>query len=229
MQGCMRGVRNRGLLRCSGPSIVKPMLIIDGHPEPESLSAALAAAYCGGAGGRLLALRDLRFDPILRRSGQPLEPDLEQARAAIRAADHVAWFFPTWWGGPPALVKGFVDRTFTPGWAYKFEPGRLLQRRLLRGRSARVVTTMDAPFWWYSTIYARALHAAFVNATLRFVGFSVSTTTLYGVRTRSHAQLSASIERMRVTGERDARAVASRRSSYPALPRSGASAEGRTR
>ncbi len=179
------------------------MLIVDGHPEPDSLSAALAAAYREGAGGRLLALRDLQFDPILRRHGQDLEPDLIEARAQIRAAEHVAWFFPTWWAGPPALVKGFIDRTFTPGWAYRYEPGRALPRRLLAGRSARVVTTMDAPWWWYSAIHTRALHAAFVNATLRYVGFSVSTSTLYGVRNRTRAQLRVRIAAMHTLGERD--------------------------
>lgn len=208
--------------------MLRPMLIVDGHPEADSLSAALAAAYCEGAGGRLLALRDLRFDPILRRHGQALEPDLLEARALIEAADHVAWFFPTWWAGPPALVKGFVDRTFLPGWAYAYEPGALLHKRLLRGRSARVVTTMDAPWWWYSAVYARALHAAFVNATLRYVGFSVSSSTLYGVRSRSREQLAHAVERMHALGTRDARGAASRLASRRSRLPSPSRAAGRT-
>jgi NAD(P)H dehydrogenase (quinone) len=197
------------------------MLILDGHPEQDSLSAALATAYCDGAGGRLLALRDLRFDPILRRHGQALEPDLTEARRLIEASAHVAWFFPTWWAGPPALVKGFVDRTFLPGWAYEHAPGKLLHRRLLHGRSARVVTTMDAPWWWYSAVYARALHAAFVNGTLRYVGFSVSSTTLYGVREKTRARLEREVEYMRTLGARDASATegASRLASRRSLPR----------
>jgi NAD(P)H dehydrogenase (quinone) len=186
------------------------LLIIDGHPDRGTLTAALASAYRQGAAGadtRVLELASLRFDPILRRGGQPLEPDLLEARAALLAARHVAWFFPTWWAGPPALVKGFIDRTFTPGFAYRQVPGRALHERLLRGRSARLVTTMDAPWWWYSAMYQRALHAAFSNATLRFVGFSVRSTTLYGVRTQSRAQLTRALERMEAIGARDAAAL----------------------
>jgi putative NADPH-quinone reductase len=204
------------------------MLIIDGHPEPDSLTAALAASYQRGAGGTLLCLRDLRFDPILRRE-QALEPDLAEARALISASDHVAWLFPTWWAGPPALLKAFIERAFTPGYAYQHVAGQALHQRLLRGRSARMVTTMDAPWWWYSAVYQRALHAAFVNATLRYVGFSVRSTTLYGVRGRTRAQLSSAIERLRVVGERDAMAVASRRSNRPARPRLPSAAADRTR
>ncbi|HEY6882262.1 MAG TPA: NAD(P)H-dependent oxidoreductase, partial [Polyangiales bacterium] len=130
------------------------------------------------------------------------------ARAAITQARHVAWFFPNWWGGPPALLKGFIDRSFSGGYAYRYEEGNPLPKRLLTGRSARVVTTMDSPWWWYTAIYQRSLHAAFLNATLRFVGFKVHTTTLYSVRTQSPDTLRRAVDRMQAIGARDAKSAA---------------------
>jgi NAD(P)H dehydrogenase (quinone) len=129
------------------------ILILDGHPDPESLTSALVHAYANGARAvladvRVLALRDLTFDLVLHRGfrvGQPLEADLETALAAIRDARHVVFAFPTWWAAPPALVKGFVDRLFLPGVAFEFERGKALPTGFFRGRSARLMTTMDSP------------------------------------------------------------------------------------
>lgn len=109
-------------------------LIVLGHPAPTSLSDALGSAYerglkKAGCEVEVLTLRDLSFDPNLRSgfSGeQILEPDLQLAQESILRAVHVAWFFPTWWAGPPALVKAFIDRAFLPGYAFSYKTGRAL-------------------------------------------------------------------------------------------------------
>lgn len=189
-------------------------LVVFGHPSPRSLSDALAEAYSegllrGGADVQALKLRELRFDPYLRfgfGDQQPLEPDLEHARRLLEQASHVAWFFPTWWAGPPALVKAFIDRTFLPGWAFKYRgSGNGLPDALLRGRSARVVTTMDSPGFWYQLWHRGSVHGSFVNATLRYVGFGpVKTTTLYAQRSRTPEARLAWLARLRREGEADA-------------------------
>jgi NAD(P)H dehydrogenase (quinone) len=199
------------------------LLVVIGHADRGSFTHAIAHAYAeaaaeAGAQVARLELDALRFDLVLRPNQhppQPLEHDLQRAQAAISAADHVAWFFPTWWAAPPALVKGFIDRTFLPGYAYTYESGRALQHKLLRGRSARLVTSMDAPWWWYALFYWRALHASFIGATLRFVGFApVRRTTLYGLRSASVEQRKRMLARVARQGARDARATPRR----PTLP-----------
>ena len=60
-----------------------------------------------------MRLGDLRFDPVLRegyQQVQALEPDLLQAQANILWAEHLVLVYPIWWGGIPALLKGFFDR-----------------------------------------------------------------------------------------------------------------------
>ena len=118
------------------------ILVILGHPSADSLSAALAQSYkegaqAAGAQVRLLDLGALAFDPILRagyRGEQALEPDLQAAQAQITWAEHLVWVYPTWWGAMPALLKGFIDRVFLPGFAFKYRQGSSLWDRLLAGR-----------------------------------------------------------------------------------------------
>ena len=80
---------------------------------------------------------------------QPLEPDLLDAQASITWAQHLVWVYPIWWGGLPALLKGFLDRIFLPGFAFKYRPNSALWDRLLTGRSAELLVTMDSPPWYY--------------------------------------------------------------------------------
>ena len=201
------------------------ILVVLGHPHSSSYSAALAEAYAAGAAEHaeveVLDLAGLDFDPLLRAGfdgDQALEPDLLGARAQVEAADHIAWVFPTWWVGPPALVRGFIERTFLPGWGFAYEPGAALPTKLLAGRSARVITTMDSPRWWYRLRHRRALHASFVGGTLKFVGISpVRETTIYTLRELDAAGRERALERVRAEGRGDAKKLARRRAWVPAL------------
>ena len=134
----------------------KRILIILGHPRTDSLCGGLARAYAEGAeaGGhevRVVSLGALSFDPILHNgyaAVQPLEPDLVAAQASISWAEHLVFVYPLWWGAMPALLKGFIDRVFLPGFAFKFRDGSVFWDRLLAGRSAHLLVTMDTPPWY---------------------------------------------------------------------------------
>ena len=191
---------------------MKKALILLGHADPASFNGAIARAYQAGfraAGGEaeLVDLGELRFDPVLRRGfrgDQALEPDLVALRARIEAADHLVWVFPTWWVSPPAVVRALVDRLFLPGWAFAYRPGKALPEGLLAGRSARVLTTMDSPSWWYGLWNYRALHGSFVNGTLRFVGLApVKLSALYATRTRTAAQRERWLAEVQATAAAD--------------------------
>lgn len=167
------------------------VLVIDSHPGPGRLCSDLAHRYAtaaeqAGASVHTLVLRELSFDPHLsspRGAEQPLEPDLASARTAFEQARHLVWCFPVWWASTPALLKGFVDRMFQPGWAYAHRGGALPEG-LLAGRTARLVSTMDSPWWWYRLAHGRAAHRQLRRATLHYCGVRpVWHTTGHGVRT----------------------------------------------
>ncbi len=188
-------------------------LVLIGHADPGSFNHRLAQAYADGfaaTGGAVerLDLTALRFDPVLRhgyRADHPLEPDLRAARAAIERADHLVWVFPTYWAAPPAVVRGFVDRVFLPGWAFRFE-GHALPTGLLAGRASRVVTTMDSPGWWYRLALRRTLHASFGRGTLAFCGLApVEVTTIHRTRQLDGAARDRWLARLAALAARDAR------------------------
>jgi NAD(P)H dehydrogenase (quinone) len=144
----------------------KHILLILAHPAQSSLCRALAEAYRKGAAEvghevRFLALGELAFDPILHdgySTLQPLEPDLVAAQEAINWAQHLVFVYPTWWGAIPALLKGFFDRVFLPGFAFGYRDNSPFWDRLLAGRSAHLLVTMDTPPWYYRWVFRMPGH-----------------------------------------------------------------------
>lgn len=194
-------------------SILMTALIIDGHPNPESLTAAIARRYAEAYGdATVLAVRDLTFDPNLRlgyRGEQTPEPDLLQAQAMIEAADHVVVVAPVWWGSIPAMLKGFFDRTFLPRWAFSYRTGGLVTG-LLAGRSARVIITTDSPLWYLKLVGDTTVRHV-RGRVLRFSGFSPVTATRLGpVRGSTPIQRERWLDSVAAIAARDAAATAQR-------------------
>lgn len=147
-------------------------LVIDGHPNPDSLCAAIARSYADGHGDAVvLAVRDLSFDQNLRLGytrRQELEPDLERAWEQLLAADHVVVVAPIWWGSVPALLKGFFDRLLLPRRAYRTKANGLPEG-LLAGRTGRLIVTTDSP-WWYLPLVGDTTVRQVRRTTLAFCG-----------------------------------------------------------
>ncbi|MGU5690922.1 NAD(P)H-dependent oxidoreductase, partial [Aeromonas caviae] len=57
--------------------------------------------------------------------------------------------YPVWWGHLPARLKGLLDRTLLPGFAFRYQPGKAHPEQLLAGKTARLLLTMDSPPWYY--------------------------------------------------------------------------------
>jgi putative NADPH-quinone reductase len=189
------------------------ILVLHGHPSEEGATARLAWAYAesarkGGAEVEELWLGRLAFDPILRRgfrAPQDLEPDLLRAQELLQWAEHLVLVFPVWWGGWPALLKGFVDRVFLPGFAFKYREKGGLWDRLLKGRSARLIVTSDAPVFWDRFINRHAAVHQMRQCTLKFCGVDRVKVTRFGGLRRATPERIASLEnQVRRLGERAA-------------------------
>lgn len=161
---------------------MKRILIIQAHPNNNSFCQALAEAYEAGARAsacevRRINLHELEFDPILHhgnRGEQALEPHLAQAQKDIAWAGHLVWVYPNWWGSMPALLKGFIDRTLLPGFAYKYRAHSSLWDKLLTGRTAHLLVTMDTPGWYYRWIWNRPGHNQMKHTVLGFCGIKTT-------------------------------------------------------
>lgn len=176
----------------------KKITLIIGHPDSESFCHALAAAYVKGAESSgaqvtVLDLAALQFDPSLRygyRKRTELEEDLLLAQNALREAEHTVWIYPVWWAMMPAVLKGFLDRVLLPGFAFKYEEGSSIPKKLLGGRSARIITTMDSPSWYYKVLLRNSGVFAMKKGVLEFSGIKpVATTRLGSIRGSSPERL----------------------------------------
>ncbi|MGB6188972.1 MAG: NAD(P)H-dependent oxidoreductase, partial [Aeromonas molluscorum] len=130
--------------------MIPNLLVINGNPKPDSLCHALAREYvrsaeASGARVTLLHIGELAFEPDLRHGYDrlpPLEPDLQRLQQSLTAAQHLVIISPVWWGSMPARLKGVLDRTLLPGFAFRYQKGKVHPERLLAGKTARLLLTM---------------------------------------------------------------------------------------
>ena len=164
--------------------MTKKVLVINGNPKSESYGASLTTAYVAGAqrsGAEVkrINLGELQFDLNLRQGYEtlpPLERDLQEAIGKIHWCDHMVWVHPIWWFGLPAVMKGFIDRTFLPGVTFKYVKGPIPQK-LLKGKSARIIATADTPGWYYRWFMGSPATKQLKQGTLQFCGVSPVRTT----------------------------------------------------
>ena len=159
--------------------MVKHIVIIQGHPDAQvrHYGHALADEYAKGAqdGGhevRRIEVAHLDF-PLLRtkedfEKGVP--PDaIRQAQEVIKWANHLVIIYPLWLGSMPALLKAFLEQVFRPGFAFDYQTSGKMPRKLLTGKSARIVVSMGMPaliYRWF--FFAHSLK----NLQRNILGFS---------------------------------------------------------
>lgn len=125
-------------------------LIIYAHPNENSLNNSLLKAVTEKLESENLEfiVRDLNkisFNPVLslqdmegQRIGKVSE-DVKTEQNFIIWADHITFIYPIWWTGMPAIMKGFIDRVFSYGFAYRYDQG--IQKGLLSGKQVIIINT----------------------------------------------------------------------------------------
>jgi putative NADPH-quinone reductase len=104
----------------------------------------------------VLDLHKEGFDPVLRASelagysqGSYLDPKVGRYQERIARSDHLVYIFPVWWEVMPAMLKGFFDKVFLPGWAFVEADASPLLTRI---GGATAITTMGAPEPIYTSV-----------------------------------------------------------------------------
>lgn len=166
-------------------------LIVVAHPHPESLTHAIVAQIADGivSQGHTAEIADLvseGFDPrftqpdiaVLLNQGEPL-PDVVEEQARIERADSLILVFPVYWWSFPALLKGWIDRVFTQGWAYEDdnEDGRLVKK--LQHLDVHLVALGGADRQTYKRHgYATAMKTQIEHGIFDYCGAKVVTSEL---------------------------------------------------
>lgn len=164
---------------------MKKILVINGHPDKNSFNFGLSNAYeeaarAEGHEVQEISIRDLDFKANLEFGYQErteLEPDLLEAWEKIKWAEHLVWIYPLWWGFMPANMKGFIDRLFLPGLAFQTHENSARWDKLLTGKTAHIITTMDYPAWYYKWVLGAPGTKVMKKMILGFVGIKTIRTT----------------------------------------------------
>ena len=188
---------------------MKTILIINGNPVKDSYCCALANSYEQGAKlGKFNVSRinigELKFNPNLEfgyNKRMIMEPDIVNAINQIKQADHIVWIYPMWWYGAPALLKGFIDRTFLPDIAFKARRGKLPEK-LLKGKSARIILTSDTPRWFDFLFMKSPAINQLKKGTLNFSGIKhVRVTYISPIKNSTEEFRTKWLEKVRLLGQ----------------------------
>lgn len=136
-------------------------LIIYAHPNPQSLNGQLKSTWVEylQQNSNEIVVRDLyqlNFNPVLsledmagQRKGQVAE-DVKIEQEHIAWADYITFIHPIWWTGLPAIMKGYIDRVFSYGFAYRYDQG--VQKGLLTGKEAIIINTQGKSHEEYNAL-----------------------------------------------------------------------------
>jgi putative NADPH-quinone reductase len=134
-------------------------LVVYCHPSPESFTAAVrdvvvSRLSAAGAEVEVLDLYAEGFDPVLCRDGWGAyervpgnRAAVEAHAAAVRRAEALVFVYPTWWYGPPAMLKGWLERVMLPGVAFSNPAEGRIRPGLTHVRRLGVFTTCGASRW----------------------------------------------------------------------------------
>lgn len=192
--------------------MAKHIVIIQGHPDAavRHYGHALADEYAKGAedgGHEVRRIEVARLDfPLLRtkdefEKGLPPE-SIKQAQEAIGWADHLVILYPLWLGSMPALLKAFFEQVFRPGFAFQYQESGGMAKKLLTGKSARIVVTMGMPAFAYRWFFfAHSLK----NLERNILGFSgigpIKASLIGSIEGMNENQRAAWLDEMRGLGD----------------------------
>lgn len=158
-------------------------LIIYAHPNPKSFCHSVKESIETqlNARGICYTTRDLYeigFNPVLgsddfiQFSNNITPEDIRVEQDLVASSERIIFIFPIWWFSMPAILKGYIDRVFSRGFAYDMK-GHMI-RGLLKGKQVMVFTTTGGPgFAYYLLGYFWAIKTAICLGIFKFCGMQV--------------------------------------------------------
>jgi len=176
------------------------ILVVLGHPKRGSFSHAIAETVVATlrAQKHEVAFHDLyeeKFDPVLFSGEIPkdaeIAPAIRRHCDELAAAEGIVIIHPNWWGQPPAILKGWIDRVIRPGVAYEFlvgDTGEGVPRGLLRAKKAIVFNTSNTEAKRERKVFGDPLEMLWKNCIFGLCGVADVQRRMYGVIVTSTAE-----------------------------------------
>ena len=181
------------------PGANQTVMVLVAHPRADSFNHALAKAVAARLHtlGYAVAWHDLyaeQFDPILRpgeayTSGDQAslvaevsdDPLLRRHRQELQEAMGLVVVHPNWWGKPPAILTGWLDRVLVPGVAYQLAEGGDLPRSLVQVRRLLIVNTGDTPPDREREVFGDSLNRIWRDCVAPYIGDPIVDRVMYAV------------------------------------------------
>jgi len=189
----------------------KKILLVNGHPWKESFCEAIARTYgetiVSDAEIQVMHLRELDIDfSFLDKSAQsnPKFSAVKKCQDQVLWADHLVFVFPTWWSNMPSILTGYIAQVFASGVTFRYQSGSPLPEQLLKGKTARIFVTMDAPAWYNKWFNHAPQTNSLKKGVLEFCGVKpVKVVTFDRVRYSTEEKRRSWLEMVKQTAERD--------------------------
>ena len=175
--------------------------VILAHPDAQSFNHAIASTVVKQLekNGYTVNFHDLyaeKFDPLLPASefstDAYLPQDIKKHCDEIESADGIVIVHPNWWGQPPAVLKGWIDRVIRPGVAYRFlegDTGEGIPVGLLKAQTAVILNTSNTPIVREREVFGDPLQRLWQNCIFDLCGVSTFFREMFTVVvTSSHAE-----------------------------------------
>lgn len=185
-------------------------LLVSAHPCADSYSAALAEAARRGlvTSGHEVTTLDLYaadFTAVMspadldayRDQADPVDPVVRQHGELVRHAEVLVFVYPTWWSGPPAMLKGWLERVLVPGVAFTFDRQGKVQPALGHVRRIVGISTYGSP-WTYIKLVNDNGRRLLTRALRLTCGWRTATTWLglYSIDTTGEPERRAFLDRV---------------------------------
>lgn len=167
--------------------------IILAHPGKGSFNHAIADTATAALRdiGHSVTVHDLyaeKFDPVLPNleisRDAPLPDGIAEHCKEIASADGIVIVHPNWWGMPPAIMKGWIDRVLRPGIAYRFaetDSGEGIPIGLLTAKAFIVFNTSNTPALREQEVFGDPLERIWKDCIVTFCGVPVFYRRMFGV------------------------------------------------
>ena len=182
-------------------------IIID-HPWRGSFNFAISESICNvikknGQEYDLLDLNRDDFNPVMSEAelavyaeGIILDPKVKEYQQRLKTTDYLIFIFPIWWNVMPAMLKGWMDKVLTPGFA--FTKGEVPSPLLTHIKGATVITSTGTPDDQHRENYHNALKWVLCEGTLKFCGIDAISWLNFGgtgfIAKEKHAEWIRSVE-----------------------------------
>ena len=176
------------------------ILVVLAHPDSQSFNHAIAEAAVAALRnlGHQVVFHDLHregFDPVLPAREIPgaggLDATIRRHCDDLAAAEGIVVVHPNWWGMPPAILKGWIDRVFRPGVAYRFlegDGGEGVPVGLLRAKTAVVFNTSNTPAEREQNVFGDPLEALWKTCIFDLCGVKAFHRRMFGVMVTSTSE-----------------------------------------